>query len=88
MGVGVFARLQHTPGIRQWDPESENWVPICVLQYGTRIRDWSRSSGDSYLEMGGVCLALVGLLTVVAGLILLEAPSLVIHTPKGRTAHE
>jgi hypothetical protein len=30
MGVGVFARLQHTPGIRQWDPEAENWVPICA----------------------------------------------------------
>jgi len=26
MGVGVFARLQHTPGIRQWDPRAENWV--------------------------------------------------------------
>jgi len=40
MGVGVFARLQHKPRIRQWDPKAENWVPICVLQYGTRIRDW------------------------------------------------
>ena len=30
MGVGVFARLQHTPGIRQWDPRAENWVPICA----------------------------------------------------------
>jgi hypothetical protein len=30
MGVGVFARLQHTPGIRQWDPKAENWVPICA----------------------------------------------------------
>jgi hypothetical protein len=29
MGGGVFARLQHTPGIRQWDPRTENWVPIC-----------------------------------------------------------
>src|SRR5262249_59911560 len=39
----------------------------------------SRSPGGSYLEMGGVCLALVGLLTV-ASWILLEGPSLVIHT--------
>src|SRR5215813_5301785 len=30
MGVGVFARLQPTPGIRQWDPRAENWVPICA----------------------------------------------------------
>jgi hypothetical protein len=30
MGVGVFARLQRTPGIRQWDPRTENWVPTCT----------------------------------------------------------
>src|SRR5262249_28720554 len=34
MGVGVFARLQHTPGIRQWDPRVENWVPICASNMG------------------------------------------------------
>jgi len=30
MGVGVFARLQHTAGIRQWNLKAENWVPICA----------------------------------------------------------
>src|SRR5262249_57666277 len=30
IAVGVSARLQHTPGIRQWDPRAENWVPICA----------------------------------------------------------
>jgi hypothetical protein len=30
MGVGALARLQHTPGIRQWDPRTENWVAICA----------------------------------------------------------
>ena len=55
MGVGVFARLQHTPGIRQWDPRAENWVPICVSNMGSESETGSRSLSDCYLEMGGVC---------------------------------
>src|SRR5262249_13457113 len=31
MGVGVFARLQHTPGIR---------LPTCAFNMGPEIRDW------------------------------------------------
>jgi hypothetical protein len=54
MGVGVFARLQHTPGIRQWTRELRTGSRS-VPQYGTRIRDWVPLSGDSYPEMGGVC---------------------------------
>jgi hypothetical protein len=38
MGVGVFARLQHTPGIRQWTRELRTGSRS-VPQYGTRIRD-------------------------------------------------
>src|SRR5262249_50438315 len=34
MGVGVSARLQHTPGIRRWDLRTENWVPICASNMG------------------------------------------------------
>jgi len=43
MAVGVFARLQHTPGIRQWDPEAENWVPIYASIGGPRSETGSRS---------------------------------------------
>src|SRR5215813_12551369 len=57
MGVGVFARLQHTPGIRQWDPRAENWVPICASIWGPESETGSHSPGGRYLEMGGVCLA-------------------------------
>jgi hypothetical protein len=38
MGVGVFARLQHTSGIRQWDPRAENWVPICASMWDQNPR--------------------------------------------------
>jgi hypothetical protein len=48
MGVGVFARLQHTPGIRQWDPRTENWVPTCASIWDQNPRPGSRSPGDSY----------------------------------------
>ena len=43
MGVGVFARLQHTPGIRQWDPRAENWVPICASIWDQNPETGSRS---------------------------------------------
>ena len=49
----VFARLQHTPGIRQWDPKAENWVPIGASIWDPDPRLGSRSSGGSYLEIGG-----------------------------------
>jgi hypothetical protein len=65
MGGGVFARLQHTAGIRQWDLKAENWVPICASIWD-QDPTGSHSARGSYLEMGGVCLALVGLLTVAA----------------------
>src|SRR5262249_59336784 len=39
MGVGVFARFQHMPGIRQWDPREQRTGSRPVPQYGTRIRD-------------------------------------------------
>jgi hypothetical protein len=38
MGVGVFARLQHTPGIGNGTRELRTGSRS-VLQYGTRIRD-------------------------------------------------
>src|SRR5262245_36615897 len=57
MGVGVFARLQHAPGIRQWDPRAENWVPICASIWDRYPRLGPASPGGSYLEMGGVCLS-------------------------------
>jgi hypothetical protein len=38
MGVGLFARLQHTPGIRQWDPRAENWVPIYASIWDQNLR--------------------------------------------------
>src|SRR5262249_58586569 len=38
MGVGVFARLQHTLEIRQWDPRAENWVPICASMWDQNPR--------------------------------------------------
>jgi len=43
MGVGVSARLQHTPGIRQWDPRAENWVPICASIWDRKSETGSRS---------------------------------------------
>ena len=46
MGVGVFARLQHTPGIRQWDPRAENWVPICASMWDQNPRLGPGSPGD------------------------------------------
>src|SRR6516164_4188807 len=39
MGVGVFARLQHTPGIANGTRELRTGSR-CVPQYGTRIRNW------------------------------------------------
>jgi hypothetical protein len=38
MAVGVFARLQHSPGIRQWDPRELG--PDLCLNMGPKIRDW------------------------------------------------
>jgi len=55
MGAGVFARLQHTPGIRQWDPRAELGPDLC-LNMGPGSETGSRSPGGSYLEMEGVCL--------------------------------
>src|SRR5262249_20713663 len=55
MGVGVFARLQHTPGIRQWDPRAENWVPICASNMGPESETEVPLSLRLLLEMGGVC---------------------------------
>src|SRR5262249_44258254 len=54
MGVGVFARLQHTPGIRQWDPRAENWVPMCVSIWGPGSETGSRSSQRLSGHGGGV----------------------------------
>src|SRR5215471_4373661 len=44
MGVGVFARLQRTPGIRQWGPRAENWVPICASIWDQNPETGSRSN--------------------------------------------
>jgi hypothetical protein len=58
VGVGVSARLQHMRKIRQWDPRAENWVPICASAWDQDPeKTGSRFPSDSYLEMGGVCLA-------------------------------
>jgi hypothetical protein len=46
MGVGLFARLQHTPEIRQWDPKAENWVPICASMWDQNPRLGSHCSSD------------------------------------------
>src|SRR5215467_2442485 len=46
MGVGVFARLQHTLEIRQWDPRAENWVPICASMWDQNPRLGPGSPGD------------------------------------------
>ena|SRR6516164_9549378 len=54
MGVGVFARLQHTPGIRQWDPRADNRVPICASIWDQNLRLGPALSANSYLEMGSV----------------------------------
>ena len=60
MGVGVFARLQHTPGIRQWDPRAENWVPICASIWDQNPETGSRSfPAIAIREMGGVWLGRV-----------------------------
>ena len=52
MGVGVFARLQHTPGIRQWDPRAENWVLTCAS-----IWDQNPETGSPPARAGGVGVA-------------------------------
>src|SRR5262249_61311029 len=57
MGVRVSARLQHTPGIRQWDPRTENWVPMCDSIWDPDSETGSHSCGGRYVEMGGVCLS-------------------------------
>src|SRR5262249_20368655 len=60
MGVGIFARLQHAPGIRQWDPRAEKLGPDLCFNMGPEYESGSRSPAIAYLEMGGVCaLALV-----------------------------
>jgi hypothetical protein len=46
MGVGVFARLQHTPGIRQWDPRAENWVLICASTWDQNLTLGPARPGD------------------------------------------
>jgi hypothetical protein len=51
MGVGVFARLQPTPGIRQWDPRAENWVPISAS-----IWDQNPRLGPALRAIEVVCL--------------------------------
>jgi len=56
MGVGVSARLQHTPGIRQWDPRTENWVPTCASIWDQNL---PLIPSDSRPEMGGVWLGRV-----------------------------
>jgi len=80
-GVGVFAGLQHTPGIRQ-HPKAENWVPICALIWDPdprlgpafpAVAIWKWEVSARFADSP-------------PGLILLEGPSLVIHTPKGRCA--
>src|SRR5262252_5269280 len=48
MGVGVFARLQHTPGIRQWDPRAENWVLICASIWDPQSESGSRSPAIAF----------------------------------------
>jgi len=55
MGVGVFARLQHTPEIRQMGTRELRTGSRSVPQCGGS-ETGSRSPGGSYLEMGGVCL--------------------------------
>src|SRR5262249_54987009 len=50
MGVGVFARLQHTPGIRQWDPRTENWVPTSASIWDQNPTPASRSPGDYWYQ--------------------------------------
>jgi hypothetical protein len=57
MGVGVSACLQRPPGIRQWDPRAENWVPICASIWDPEPRLGPALPAVAYLEMGGVYLA-------------------------------
>jgi hypothetical protein len=53
MGVGVFARLQHTPGIGNGTRVLGTGPDLC-FNMGPGSETGFRSPGGSYLEMGGV----------------------------------
>src|SRR5262252_10264102 len=68
MGVGVFARLQHTPGIRQWDPKAENWVPICASIWDQNPRLGPGSPGDRVAVHRDLLSGLLGAIQRVGAL--------------------
>jgi hypothetical protein len=68
MGVGVFARLQHTPGIRQWDPRAENWVPICASIWDQNARLGPGSPGDRVAVHRDLLSGLLGAIQRVGAL--------------------
>jgi hypothetical protein len=68
MGVGVSARLQHTPGIRQWDPRAENWVLDLCLNMGPESETGSRLAGDRVAVHRDLLSSLLGAIQRVGAL--------------------